>query len=71
MKEKTLMNTKETVTEVTNRKGTEFCKEEAKLCKGIAIILMLFHHLFYKMDNYSGFKELNYICLFDYLFISP
>ena len=55
MKEKTLMNTKETVTEVTNRKGTEFCKEEAKLCKGIAIILMLFHHLFYKMDNYSGF----------------
>ncbi len=70
MKEKTLMNTKETVTEVTNRKGTEFCKEEAKLCKGIAIILMLFHHLFYKMDNYSGFI-INYICLFDYLFISP
>lgn len=58
MKEKTekiLMNTKETEIEVKNRKGTRFREEEANLCKGIAIILMLFHHLFYKADTYSGF----------------
>ena len=58
MKEKTekiLMNTKETEIEVKNRKGTRFREEETNLCKGIAIILMLFHHLFYKADTYSGF----------------
>lgn len=58
MKEKTekiLMNMKETEIEVKNRKGTRFREEEANLCKGIAIILMLFHHLFYKADTYSGF----------------
>lgn len=49
------MNTKETEIEVKNRKGTRFREEEANLCKGIAIILMLFHHLFYKADTYSGF----------------
>ena len=49
------MNTKETEIEVKNRKGTRFREEETNLCKGIAIILMLFHHLFYKADTYSGF----------------
>lgn len=48
-----MMNNKEIVAEVGNR--TEFRKEESNFCKGIAIILMLFHHLFYKVDNYSGF----------------
>lgn len=49
------MNNKEIVREVKNKKRTVFRKEESNICKGIAIILMLFHHLFYKADNYSGF----------------
>lgn len=31
-----------------------FTKEESNFCKGIAIIAMIFHHLFYKAENYSG-----------------
>ncbi len=53
-REEKMMNSKETVAEVGN--GMKFRKYEANFCKGVAIILMLFHHLFYKVDNYSGFK---------------
>lgn len=48
-----MMGNKEIVAEVGNK--MKFRKEESNFCKGVAIILMLFHHLFYKVDNYSGF----------------
>ena len=30
-------------------------KEETNICKGIAIIMMLFHHLFNDFEEYAGF----------------
>lgn len=32
-----------------------FTKKESNFCKGIAIILMIFHHLFFKAEDYQGF----------------
>lgn len=31
-----------------------FTKEETNFCKGIAIIMMLFHHLFNDFEEYAG-----------------
>lgn len=31
-------------------------KEETAMCKGIAIIMMLFHHLFYSLNTYSEYE---------------
>ena len=50
-----MMNTNKLTATAGNRNMPRFGKEESNFCKGIAIILMLFHHLFYKVDNYAGF----------------
>ncbi len=30
--------------------------KESNICKGIAIIMMFVHHLFYDRDRYAGFN---------------
>lgn len=35
-------------------------KDETAMCKGVAIIMMIFHHLFYSLDVYSKY-EINYV----------
>lgn len=32
-----------------------FRKRESEFCKGIGIAMMIFHHLFYKAENYQDF----------------
>ena len=32
-----------------------FTKEETNFCKGIAIVMMLFHHLFNDFEEYAGY----------------
>ncbi len=39
----------------TNRQALPFSIKESNLCKGIAIILMLFHHLFNDYEEYAGY----------------
>lgn len=31
----------------------EFTKKETNVCKGVAICIMLFHHLFFRQDSWS------------------
>ena len=50
-----------------------FRKRESEFCKGIGIAMMIFHHLFYKAENYQDFvisfapfseERINFLCTF-------